>query len=320
MRRLTPYFCALALVAGCGGGSTNDGPTSPNPSPPPTSTANLSGRVTDSANDSLLPVAGALLTIGDGANIGKTATTNASGEYTFTGLRRERFTVNVSANGYVTADVSVDLRSEFTRNVALTPSAPRTPFGSGQFKIGVDIAHGRYFADPQSGCYWERQRGLSGTFTDIIANRFVGYDAAQLVVDILNTDVAFRTDPKCGTWHDAPRHAAQSSITAGVWLIGAQIAPGSYEVSSRANCYWERLRHFQNQGVGGVIANSFSAAAKTQMVTIAATDAGFSSDGNCGTWTRTSAVTSASAAHDIPQSLADIEWQWTLYEQSQRRH
>src|SRR5262245_54172650 len=43
------------------------------------------------------------------------------------------------------------------------PSGPRTSFGNGQWLVGADIAAGRYFADPASGCYWERQRGLGGS-------------------------------------------------------------------------------------------------------------------------------------------------------------
>jgi hypothetical protein len=317
MRKLTAYACALALFAGCSGKSTSGGPTSPSPGSP-TSTANLSGRVTDGTSEAPLPIAGAQLRITDGVNAGKTATTDASGDYTFTALRREPFTISVSANGYQATDVPVDLRSEIIKNMKLSPNAPRGPFGSGQFTVGVDVAHGRYFADPQAGCYWERQRGSSGTFGDIIANKFVGYDASQFIVDILSTDVAFKTDPKCGTWYDAPRQGAQSSIPPGVWLVGAQIAPGTYETSSRASCYWERLKHFQYQGITGVIANSFSAGSKPQSVTIAATDAGFSTDGNCGTWTRTSSLTSPSTALQAPQSIADIELQRALYEQAQR--
>lgn len=316
MRKLTAYACALALFAGCSGKSTSGGPTSPSPGSP-TSTANLSGRVTDGASDAPLPIAGAQLRITDGANAGKTATTDAGGDYTFTSLRREPFTISVSANGYQTTDVPVDLRSEIIKNMKLSPSAPRGPFGSGQFTVGVDVAHGRYFADPQAGCYWERQRGSSGTFGDIIANKFVGYDASQFIVDILNTDASFKTDPKCGTWYDSPRQGAQSSIPPGVWLVGSQIAPGTYETSSRSSCYWERLKHFQYQGITGVIANSFSAGSKAQSVTIAATDAGFSTDGNCGTWTRASSPTSPSTALQAPQSIADIELQRALYEQAQ---
>ena len=318
MRRLTLCFASLLITAACDRGSTSESPTGPNPPAP--STANLSGKVTESGASSMFPIAGALLTITDGTNAGKTATTSATGEYTFNDLRRETFSVSISAGGYVTTGFSVDLRAGVTRDFSLSLAAPRTPFGGGQFRVGEQIVAGRYFTDPpQTGCYFERQRGFSGTFTDVIANRFVGYDGMQYIVDILASDVAFKTDPKCGTWFDSPRHGPQSSIPPGVWLVGSQIAPGTYQVSSSAGCYWERLRHFQYQGVGAVIANSFSAAAKSQTVTIATGDVGFSNDGHCGTWTRMSAASQMQAA-GAEQSLAEIERNRVLYEQSIRHH
>jgi hypothetical protein len=320
MRRLLVCFGTLLIATACGRGSTSGSPTGPNPPAP--STGNLIGRVTEGGTNSVFPIAGAVLTIGAGANAGKTATTNASGEYSFNELRRESFSVSISAAGYVTSDFSVDFRTGGSRrDFSLPLAAPRKPFSGGQFRVGDQILPGRYFTDPpQSGCYWERQRGFTGTFTDIIANRFVAYDGMQYIVDILASDVAFKTDPKCGTWVDSPIHGGQSSISAGVWLVGSQIAPGTYEVSSRAGCYWERLRHFQHQGVTGVIANSFSAAARSQSITIAADDVGFSNDANCGTWTRASAAKQLQPDAATEQSLADIERNRVLYERSAENH
>jgi Carboxypeptidase regulatory-like domain len=315
MHRLLLCLCGVVIAAACDRGSTLESPTGPNPPAPVT--ADLSGRVTEIVASEVLPIGGALLTIADGGNGGKTATTNASGEYSFSALRREAFSVTVSASGYLTTAFPIDLRGDAARDFPLSPSTPRTPFGTGVFRVGTEIRAGRYFSDPpQSGCYWERQRGSGGIIADIIANRFVTYDGMQYIVDILSSDVAFKTDAKCGTWFDSPRHGAQSSIPPGIWLVGMQIQPGTYQTSSGANCYWERLRHFQYQGVSGVIANSFSGAAKSQTVTIAGSDAGFSSDGNCGTWTRASALSALSSDAAATQSVADIERDRALYEQA----
>jgi hypothetical protein len=300
------------IAAACDRGSTSESPTGPNPPGPVT--ANLSGRVTESTASAVIPIRGAQLTIADGGNMGKTATTDANGQYSFSGLRREAFSVTVSASGYLTTAFPIDLRGNATRDFPLTPSAPRTPFGGGVFAVGNEIVAGRYFSDPQSGCYWERQRGSGGTFADIIANDFIAYDGMQYIVDILPSDVAYKTDAKCGTWFDSPRHGAQPSIPPGIWLVGMQIQPGTYQTSSSAGCYWERLRHFQYQGISGTIANSFSAAAKSQTVTIAASDVGFSNDGNCGTWTRASAPSALSADAAPTQSAGDIERNRALYE------
>jgi Carboxypeptidase regulatory-like domain len=316
MHRLLLCICGVVVSAACDGGSTLDSPTGPNP--PGSATATLSGRVTEIVASSGLPIGGALLAIAGGGNAGKTATTNANGEYSFSALRREPFSVTVSASGYLTTAFPIDLRGDGIRDFSLSRSTQqRTPFGPGVFRVGTEIPAGRYFSDPpQSGCYWERQRGLDGIIADIIANRFVPYDGMQYIVDILSSDVAFKTDAKCGTWFDSPRHGAQSSIPAGIWLVGVQIQPGTYQTSSGPSCYWERLRHFQYQGVSGVIANSFSAAARTQTVTIAASDIGFSNDGNCGTWTRASGLSGLSSDTAVTQSVADIERQRALYEEA----
>ena len=320
MRRLVVCLSALAIASGCSqSGGSFGSPAGPSPSTPQTAT--LSGKVTEGGASAVFPIAGAVLTIGNGANAGKTATTNETGEYSFNDLRREAVSVSISASGYVTSSLSIDLQASTTQDFSLSLIAPRAPFAGGQFRVGEQIVAGRYFADPlQSGCYWERQRGLSGTFGDIIANRFVTYDGRQVIVDILASDVAFKTDPKCGTWFDSPRHEPQSSIPPGVWLVGSQIVPGTYEVSAGAGCYWERLRNFQYQGNTGVIANSFGGAAKTQSVTIAASDAGFSTDANCGTWTRVSAADQLQAVTAPEQSLADIERNRTLYERRSRHN
>ena len=274
---------------GCGGMPTSGSPTEPNAPAPQTTT--LWGRITESGGSLVYPITGAVLTIGDGANAGKTVTTTPTGDYSLSALRVETFSVSISASGYVTRNVQIDLGASTRHDFSLSLIGLRTPFGSGQFRVGEQIVAGRYFTDPlQSGCYWERQRGLSGTVGDVIASRFVTYDGMQYIVDILASDLAFKTDPKCGTWSDSPRHGLQSSIPPGVWLVGSQIAPGTYEASSGVGCYWERLRHFQHQGLTAVIASNFSGVARTQSVTIAVGDVGFGTDAACGTWTRVSAA------------------------------
>ena len=318
MRSLIVSIGVLLLATGCERAATSPAPPGFNSS---TQTSTFSGRVTESGATSFFPIVGAVLTIGDGANAGNTTTTNAAGQYSFSELRREAFSVSIWANGYVTSSFSVDLRTGSTRDFDLPLVTPRAPFGGGQFRVGEQVIAGRYFADPlQTGCYWERQRGFSGTLGDIIANKFVTYDGMQYIVDILTSDMAFKTDPKCGTWFDSPRHGQQSSIPPGVWLVGSQIAPGTYQVTPSGSCYWERLRHFQHQGLTGVIANGFGASGKTQSVTIDASDIGFNTDANCGTWTRTSSASQMQAEAAPAQSIDDIERNRLLYERSVRSH
>ena len=69
----------------------------------------------------------------------------------------------------------------------------------------------------------------------------------------------------------------------GTFHVGAGIQPGTYRtrVAAPLGCYWERLSGFGGT-IDEVIANDFTAG--TSVVTIAPTDAGFSSS-RCGTWT-----------------------------------
>jgi hypothetical protein len=186
------------------------------------------------------------------------------------------------------------------------PTGPRTQFGAGTWNVGSDIAAGRYFADPATNCYWERRRGNGGTIADVIANDFVDYNAGQLIVDILSSDFSFDTDNDCGTWFTTARTGAKTTITPGVWLVGSQLSPGQYRTQAVAGCYWERLRNFQGTVSASVIANDFMAAGGQATVTLSASDAGFRSDGNCGTWSRLSASLQPQSV-DVPQSLAEIE-------------
>lgn len=179
---------------------------------------------------------------------------------------------------------------------------PRTTFGAGKYLVNRDIAAGRYYTVPVYGCYWERLSGLGGTLGEIIANDFIGFTAAQAIVDILSSDLAFSTDSDCRTWFNTPRYGFQTSISQGTWLVSSQVAAGTYRANASYGCYWERLRNFTGS-LNGIIANQFVSAPGPQLVTISATDAGFHTDDDCAVWTRVGALTEDSAG----QSAADIE-------------
>jgi len=198
----------------------------------------------------------------------------------------------------------VELRSA----VAAIPLTRPTQFGPGQYLVGRDIAPGRYYADPAYGCYWERQRGLSGSLSDIIANDFVGFDSLQVVVDVQSTDLAFQADADCGTWYSTPRQGFQMTVRPGTWLVGGQIRSGTYRATTSDGCYWERLRGFTGE-LSAIIANDFVSGGGLRYVSISASDAGFHSDADCGEWTLVSSMaTSAEAAEPTSaQPRSEIE-------------
>lgn len=86
----------------------------------------------------------------------------------------------------------------------------------------------------------------------------------------------------------------KTSFGSGTFIVNSDVAPGTYRNSdSSGGCYWERLKGFSGT-IDDVISNSFSTVG--QIVTIAADDAGFTSN-DCGTWSQDlSALTADPAA------------------------
>ena len=169
--------------------------------------------------------------------------------------------------------------------------SPVSPPAAGTIPPGTwlvgQVEAGRYFTNPPDGCYWERLSGLGGTSDDRIANDFISFDSAQVIVDIDPSDVAFSTNEDCGMWDQSPVSPPDAgTIPPGIWLVGRQVEPGVYEVDAGDGCYWERL-----SGFGGTsddrIANDFVSDGGRQLVEIARRDVGFSNNADCGTWRST---------------------------------
>ena len=171
------------------------------------------------------------------------------------------------------------------------PPPPPTPpavltFSAGTHLVNSSIPPGRYLAqNAVSGCYWERLSGFSGTLADVLANDFQGF-AGPTIVDVLPTDLAFKFDGDCGTFktYTAPP-APSATVAPGAHVVGADILSGTYVANAMSGCYWERVRSFGGT-TSSVIANDFVGSAGTQVVTISPSDAGFSTDSECGVWTR----------------------------------
>jgi hypothetical protein len=269
----------------------------------------IRGVVNDGTTGPSGRIAGATDAVTNGANKGKSVTTDASGQYVMMGLAAGEMTIAASAPDYSSIDKSFTLSGNLALDFSLTrnaappsnpgnpapPSNPGNPpnppsgggqtsFGDGQYRVNADIHPGRYFTNPVYGCYFERQSGFSGSLDDIIANNFIGFDAAQWTVDIAGSDAGFKTDD-CGTWTTSPRGGSMSSIAPGMWLVGQQVSPGTYSANASYGCYWERLSGFGNS-FDDIIDNDFVDAAGQAIVEIRSGDA----NADCGTWTKTSGL------------------------------
>lgn len=322
MRKLIPAAVLLTHIA-CGGGGKSSAPTAPTTPTTPAAPTVTSLTVTGSG------CAGGVCPGQVGNNLQLTATVQLSDSTTQNVTSTAQWSssnttvATVSASGLVTfraagdADVLAIYQGKLAGlTVRLIPAGPKTAFGTGQYLVGKDIAAGRYYTDPNSGCYWERESGLGGTLNEIIANDFVGYNAAQIIVDIKSSDLAFKTDADCGTWTQTPRGGVMTSIAPGMWLVNSQVTPGTYRANAASGCYWERLRHFEGV-LSGIIANNFVASAGQQLVTIAAGDVGFNTDADCGTWTRVS-FAGTDRAPDGTEAPQGIEANWRAHRAARR--
>jgi hypothetical protein len=215
----------------------------------------------------------------------------------------------ITAQGSGSSTITASCQGMFTLRLVTLALGARTSFAAGQYLVGADIAAGRYFTDPLSGCYWERQSGLGGTAREILSSEFVAFTARQWIVDILSTDRAFETDAECNTWSTSPYVGLQADIRPGVWLVGSQIPAGRYQSNVSAGCYWERMRHFQGT-TGGVLESDFVRTAGPRQIEIRASDVGFQADDDCGTWTRMSTLGPELRNVERQQPNSEIELNW----------
>ena len=123
---------------------------------------------------------------------------------------------------------------------------------------------------------------------DFIAGRELRFDSRQEIVDIGPGDAAFRSTSECGTWsREPPEVATEDRIHPGTWLVGHQIAPGTYRAGAGFLCYWARLSGFaaiqEDILEEGLVE---SEAGAELMVTIEDSDAGFTTTDDCGPWVR----------------------------------
>lgn len=172
---------------------------------------------------------------------------------------------------------------------AATPAPTPVPtpvvatFGSGDLIVGEDVQPGTYRTRTAAAfCYWERLSGFGGTLDDIIAN---GTGEGYFVVSIAPTDAGFSSDG-CGSWSadlSGIKDPGAPITEDGVYIVGADIAPGTWRSSggSEFGCYAARL-----SGFGGTLDEVITNDIATEgglVINIAPTDVGFETTG-CGTW------------------------------------
>ena len=251
----------------------------------------------------------------DGEHAGLEQFTGEDGRYRFEGVAGE-LDLSVTRDGYHEQRASVNVARDRTLDFRLESLPAGTPFEAGRRLVNDEIAPGRYFADPVSGCFWERLGATGG----VLASEFLAFDAGQEIVDIAASDHMFHSDSDCGDWRLAPVASPPAGrIPAGRWLVGEQVEPGEYVTDAGTGCYWARLRRFSGETRLDAIDNEFVAAGGRRSVTVLPTDAGFFSDPACGTWTRSGGV-SAFRATETGKTDGELERNRERYRSHRATH
>lgn len=150
------------------------------------------------------------------------------------------------------------------------PPPPPKSFGNGTWVVGSQVPAGLYRAPGGSSCYWERLSGFGGSLAEIIAN---GFGDQKIVVEISASDVGFSSED-CGTWTNTFGPITSSKTApfgTGTYIVGSDIAAGTWKAPGGSSCYWERLRGFGGE-LSDIITNDF--APTSPVVTIASGDEG----------------------------------------------
>ena len=169
------------------------------------------------------------------------------------------------------------------------PTVKPEGFGDGIWIVGKEIVSGTYYSESkESGgvprtCYWKRLADFNNTiFTGNVAQ--FGYT----IVTIQASDKGFDSED-CGWWqpfNDIIERANASSGPArrfgnGIWIVGKEIASGTYRSENNSNCTWQRLSSF-NSGSKNTIAYDFLEDGPI-ILTIHASDKVFASY-HCNQW------------------------------------
>lgn len=158
-------------------------------------------------------------------------------------------------------------------------------FGSGTWRVGVEVRPGLYMAALRDDryCFWGRYSDFTGAPEDLLAGSFaVGHALVLVGAD----DVGVYSD-NCGVWEltsSLPHHSPVAEFGDGVYLVGAEVLPGTYETRNAAGgpCVWSRLSGFKGTDFERKATVVSEGAA---FVTLLASDVGFRSAG-CETWRR----------------------------------
>ncbi|MET0771559.1 MAG: hypothetical protein ABWZ82_00620 [Candidatus Limnocylindrales bacterium] len=160
------------------------------------------------------------------------------------------------------------------------PAAPARTFSDGTWVVGGEVRPGTYRATSETACSWARLGEPAAGLEQVIGS---AAGSGSRLVTVGKRDASFRSNG-CGRWTSDLSRITDDRTTFGdgMFLVGEDIAAGTYRSAGSGTCSWSRL-----SGFGGS-ADEVTAGAMgvgPQEVVIRGSDKGFASSG-CGGWTR----------------------------------
>ena len=131
--------------------------------------------------------------------------------------------------------------------ISVASAAPPPPVLPGTYKVGEEIAPGVYRgeAEEDTFCKWARLNDLNEDPESVTA---LGLREGQFYVEVQASDVGFTTEcPLVPIGNLKPRDPQSAEISPGMYIVGLDIGPGTYEgkPDEELFCFWQRLNNFR---------------------------------------------------------------------------
>ena len=131
--------------------------------------------------------------------------------------------------------------------ISVASAAPPQPVLPGTYKVGEEIAPGVYRGEAEEDpfCKWARLNDLNEDPESVTA---MGLREGQFYVEVQASDVGFTTEcPLVPIGNLKPRDPLSAEIPPGMYIVGLDIGPGTYEGKPDEDlfCFWQRLNNLK---------------------------------------------------------------------------
>ena len=220
-----------------------------------------------SVSSSSFVSASPLIEIGNGQKCGKLNLIRDDGVFSYRCVKQGKSKVWKKIGAAPSATTTIPIK------IATVPQ----PFGDGVFRVGIDIAPGRYLSGGKT-CGYEVVTKIPSEYQP----KFSG--SSRSILDVRSTDVSV-ISRGCNVWQPMLTYTPTRGPGDGDWVVGLEFPAGVYQSAER-NCIWMRMSGFRSpNGPTQLNTNLFDLRSSYTYVRVLPTDVGLYST-NCGVWTR----------------------------------